>query len=178
MASPRAIALDPREGLLFWTDWDNTDPRIERCSMAGEYRQKIVWVTHVNGAWPNGLTLDYTLKRVYWIDARSDSIHTVDYDGGDHHMVIKDHETLSHPFSISVFENHVYWTDWRTNSVIRANKWNGTDLSVLQRTLTQPFGIQILHSSRQPVDGPNPCDKDNGGCSHLCLLRYLFNHSL
>lgn len=44
MSSPRAIALDPREGLLFWTDWDNNDPRIERCSMAGEQRKIIFHV--------------------------------------------------------------------------------------------------------------------------------------
>lgn len=42
--NPRAIALDPREGLLFWTDWDKNDPRLERCSMAGEYRRTIVQV--------------------------------------------------------------------------------------------------------------------------------------
>lgn len=170
MSSPRAIALDPLEGLLFWTDWDLNEPRLERCSMAGEYRKTIVQVDRVQGAWPNGITLDYTLKRVYWIDARSDSIHTTNYDGGDHHLVIRDQETLSHPFSISVFENHVYWTDWRTNSVIRANKWNGSDLGVLTKTLTQPFGISVLHSSRQPRDGFNPCSNSNGGCSHLCLL--------
>lgn len=171
MASPRAIALDPRDGLLFWTDWDSADARIERCSMAGEQRTVITHVAHVRGAWPNGLTLDYTLRRVYWIDARSDSIHTVDYNGGDHHLVLRDQETLSHPFSISVFENYVYWTDWRTNAVIRANKWNGSDIAILQRTQSQPFGVQVLHPSRQPLlaSGANPC-ATNGGCSHLCLL--------
>lgn len=69
-----------------------------------------------------------------------------------------------------MFENHVYWTDWRTNSVMRANKWNGSDMTAIDRTSSQPFGIQILHSSRQPRDGFSPCAKDNGGCSHLCLL--------
>lgn len=122
------------------------------------------------GAWPNGLTLDYTAKRVYWIDARSDSIHTTNYDGDQHHLVLRDQETLSHPFSISLFENHIYWTDWRTNSVIRANKWNGSDIAVIDHTSSQPFGIQILHSSRQPTDGVNPCGNNNGGCSHLCLI--------
>ena len=47
------------------------------------------------------------------------------------------------PFAIALFENHVYWTDWRTNSVIRANKRNGSDVTVIQRTLTQPFDIQV-----------------------------------
>lgn len=170
MVNPRAIALDPMEGLLFWTDWEEGAPRLERCTMAGEDRTTIKYVGS-DGGWPNGITLDYVLKRVYWIDARSDSIHTINYNGLDHHLVIKDQEVLSHPFSITLFDNYVYWTDWRTNSVIRANKWNGTDVTVIQRTQSQPFGIQILHSSRQPNDRTNnPCAMNNGGCSHLCLL--------
>lgn len=170
MSSPRAIAVDPREGLLFWTDWDKINPRVERCSMAGEYRQTIVNVEIFFGGWPNGLTLDYVQKRVYWNDAHSNSIHTTNYDGGDHHLVLRDPETLSHPFSISLFENHVYWTEWRPSSVMRANKWNGSDVTIIDRTPSQPFDIQILHSSRQPRDVTNPCGDNNGGCSHLCLL--------
>lgn len=171
MESPRAIALDPRYGVLFWTDWDANSPRIERCSMAGQNRYTVVQVDKLtDGAWPNGLTLDYDLRRIYWIDARSDSIHTTTYEGADHHEVIRGHEMLTHPFAIALFGNYVYWTDWRTNSVIRANKWNGGQISVIQRTLTQPFDIQILHPSRQPRI-PNPCGENNGGCSHLCLLN-------
>ena len=36
MESPRSLALDPRVGLLFWTDWDAAAPRIESCDMSGE----------------------------------------------------------------------------------------------------------------------------------------------
>ena len=172
MESPRAIALDPRNGLLFWTDWDLNAPRIERCTMAGQHRLTVVFVDELtNGAWPNGLTLDYTSRRIYWIDARSVSIHTTNYDGKDHHEVIRDHEKLSHPFAIALFENFVYWTDWRTNNVFRANKWNGKDITLIQRTSTQPFDIKILHPSRQPNDYVSPCKNNNGGCSHLCLLN-------
>ncbi|KAK6630731.1 hypothetical protein RUM44_002900 [Polyplax serrata] len=173
MDSPRAIALDPRDGYLFWSDWDANAPRIERCSMSGTHRKRVLRVDQItDGAWPNGLTLDYVLRRIYWIDARSDSIHTTTYDGLSHKEVIRGHETLTHPFSIAVFENYVYWTDWRTNSVIRANKWNGSGLYVIQKTLTQPFDVQILHPSRQPRDKnkPSPCEKNNGNCSHLCLI--------
>lgn len=112
----------------------------------------------------------HLIFRIYWADARSDSIHTCNYDGNDHHEVISNQEFLSHPFAISLFENYVYWTDWRTNSVMRANKWTGGDVMVIQRTLTQPFDIKIMHPSRQPP-GENPCGKNNGGCSHLCLIH-------
>ena len=63
-------------GLLFWTDWDKDIPRIECADMSGMNRKVIFNVTtYKNGAWPNGLSLDYILKRLYWIDARADSIH-------------------------------------------------------------------------------------------------------
>lgn len=102
-------------------DWDKNDPRIERCSMAGEYRRTIRQVDKSFGGWPNGLTLDYAQKRIYYIDAHSDSIHTTNYDGSDHHLVIRDQETLSHPFSISLFENYVYWTG-KTKSLPKYTK--------------------------------------------------------
>ncbi|GBP36075.1 Low-density lipoprotein receptor-related protein 1 [Eumeta japonica] len=172
MESPRAIAADPRKGYLFWTDWEQQAPRIERCTLAGTERITVVRVDWVaRGAWPNGITLDYAAERVYWIDARSDSIHTTLYDGSAHREVLRGHETLSHPFALTLFESHVYWTDWRSNSVVRADKWRGGDVAVVQRTLTQPFDLKVVHPSRQPRGAPHPCETDNGGCSHLCLVE-------
>lgn len=60
-------------------------PRIERASMSGTNRRVIVTIDGIG--WPNGLTLDYIARRVYWIDAKSDSIHTVLYDGTRPEMV-------------------------------------------------------------------------------------------
>lgn len=62
--------------------------RIESCSMSGEGRRVVFRVSEVEGGgWPNGLTLDYALRRIYWIDAKSHSIHTALYDGSDHRQV-------------------------------------------------------------------------------------------
>ncbi|KAI1293709.1 Prolow-density lipoprotein receptor-related protein 1 [Halotydeus destructor] len=177
MESPRAIALDPRYGLMFWTDWDSEAPRIESASMSGEERRIVMHVDKKDTAWPNGLTLDYVALRVYWIDARSDSIQTVKYDGSEYKQILRGHEFITHPFAIALFGNFVYWTDWRANSVFRANKWNGKDIQMIQRAMGQPFDVQIYHPSRQPISTPegnvtSPCGTDtNGGCSHLCLLN-------
>lgn len=73
MESPRAVAVDPRDGYLFWSDWDNTNPRIERCSLAGRDRKAVVYILELtDGGWPNGLTLDYDMRRVM-----SDFIQTI-----------------------------------------------------------------------------------------------------
>ncbi|XP_076069558.1 LDL receptor protein 1 isoform X2 [Oratosquilla oratoria] len=177
MESPRAISLDPRVGMLFWTDWESGKARIESCSMSGEGRRTVVNISSITGGgWPNGMTLDYALRRMYWIDAKSDSIHTAMYDGSDHRQILR-HEKMSHPFAISLFGNKVYWTDWRTNSVLSADKFNGSGMVSIQRTITQPFDIHVLHPSRQPRDGVvNPCAENNGGCSHLCLLSFNGTH--
>ena len=173
MSRPRGLALDPREAVMFWTDWDSAGPRIESCAMDGRpsSRVTVFRVASYGGAWPNGLTVDYQAVRLYWTDARSDSIHSSRYDGSDHHEIIRGDSHLSHPFSVAVFESHIFWTDWRSSSLLRANKWNGSDVRVIERTISKPYGIKIVHPSLQPrARAKHPCETDNGGCSHLCLL--------
>ncbi|MFH4984421.1 hypothetical protein AB6A40_011130, partial [Gnathostoma spinigerum] len=120
MKNLRALTLDPSKGLMFWTDWEETNPRIERATMAGNDRKIVFRVLEVtSGGWPNGLTCDYFAERLYWIDAKSDSIHTIKYDGTDHREIIRDSSRLAHPFAITVFENNVYWSDWRVTAIIR-----------------------------------------------------------
>ncbi|XP_042180439.1 low-density lipoprotein receptor-related protein 1-like isoform X1 [Oncorhynchus tshawytscha] len=169
---PRAIALDPRYGILFWTDWDASMPRIEAASMSGEGRRTIHKETG-NGGWPNGLTVDYLELRILWIDARSDAIYSAKYDGSGLIEVLRGHEYLSHPFAVTMYGGEVYWTDWRTNTLAKANKWTGNNVTVVQRTNTQPFDLQVYHPSRQP-QAPNPCaaNDEMRPCSHLCLINY------
>uniref|UniRef100_A0A6G1SPS9 Low-density lipoprotein receptor-related protein 1 n=1 Tax=Aceria tosichella TaxID=561515 RepID=A0A6G1SPS9_9ACAR len=173
MESPRAISVDPRYGLLFWTDWDKKNPRIERATMSGHDRRTIVDIKEVNGGWPNGLTLDYEALKIYWIDANSDSIHVVDYEGNNPKALLRKTKSLGHPFAITLYENNLYWTDWKTNFISTASKVDGSDHKTnIQRHQTRLFDIKVFHPSRQPKveDNLNPCAINNGNCSHLCLL--------
>lgn len=81
---------------------------------------------------------------------RSDAIYSALYDGTGMIEIIRGHEYLSHPFAVSLFGSEVYWTDWRTNTLSKANKWTGQNVSVIQKTSAQPFDLQIYHPSRQP----------------------------
>ncbi|XP_016375775.1 low-density lipoprotein receptor-related protein 1B-like [Sinocyclocheilus rhinocerous] len=158
--------------MLFWTDWDATFPRIEATSMSGSGRH-VVYKDMEFGAWPNGLTLDHQERRIVWTDARSDAIYSALYDGTGVIEILRGHEYLSHPFAVSLFGGGVYWTDWRTNTLARANKWTGHNVTVIQKTSAQPFDLEIYHPSRQP-QASNPCEDNDGRgpCSHLCLIDY------
>jgi integrin beta 2 len=121
MGNLRALAIDPSVGLLFWTDWLQTNPRIEMATMSGNNR-KVLYQIKDNGGWANGLACDYISRRLYWVDAKSDSIHTINYDGTDKRQIIHDAIHLAHPFSIDVFENNVFFSDWRSKSLYRVSK--------------------------------------------------------
>jgi low density lipoprotein-related protein 2 len=54
-------------------------------------------------------------------------------------------------------------------AVSRANKWTGENYMVLRNTTHRPYDLHVYHPLRQAAY-PNPCGKNNGGCSGLCLL--------
>lgn len=72
-----------RARYLFWTDWGQ-NPKIERSGMDGIGRKVII---SENLYWPNGLTLDYPNRRLYFTDARLDFIEFCNYDGSGRRKV-------------------------------------------------------------------------------------------
>lgn len=85
---------------IYWTDWGNT-PRIEYANMDGSNR-RVIADTHL--FWPNGLTIDYAGRRMYWVDAKHHVIERADLDGRNRKAVIS-HGELSSLSSISSFLN-------------------------------------------------------------------------
>ncbi|CAI2303826.1 unnamed protein product [Caenorhabditis sp. 36 PRJEB53466] len=169
MGNARALTIDVEEGLMFWTDWQEARPRIERATLAGKNRMVIWKILDVaNAGWPNGIACDTISKRVYWVDAKSDSIHTITYEGQDHVIVFRDSERLGHAFGIDVYEGHVYFTDWRTNTISKVDKWGGGNVSVIERVATQPFSMKIVHRSKQKMQLKNACDGFE--CNGICLI--------
>ena len=91
---------------LFWGDW-GTEPKIERSRLDGSNRTTII---DLDIAWPNGLTIDYEESRLYWCEAKHDVIYSADFDGNNIVKVV-DKVGIQDPFSITVFNEHIYWTD-------------------------------------------------------------------
>ncbi|KJH47920.1 Low-density lipoprotein receptor repeat class B [Dictyocaulus viviparus] len=168
LEEPRAIAVDPEMGLIFWTDWGK-EARIERAGMDGQHRTVIVKGERVK--WPNGLALDYIDKRVYWADAKVKSIFSCDYWGRDIKIILHSHQYLRHPFSIAVFEDRIYYTDWEHDGVITINKFTGGEMRTVMQKVSTPMTVRIYHKLAQPKL-PNKCD--NSGCNEMCLPRAVY----
>lgn len=62
------------------------------------------------------------------VDAKLNVISSCNYDGTGRNIVLHSTDTLRHPFSVTTFEDYVFWTDWDKEAVFRANKFNGKDV--------------------------------------------------
>ena len=167
ISDPRAIVVHPGIGYLYYTTW-NLQTYIGRMGLDGSNFSRIVTYEE-RLAWPNALTIDYFTNKLYWADAHLDYIAYSDLDGKNRHVVLSDPLKVPHVFAISVFDDFIFWSDWNLKSINRANKWTGSNFTVLRNTTHRPYDIHVYHPLRQ-IDYPNPCAVNNGGCSNLCLL--------
>ena len=131
---------------MFWSDWGES-PKIEKCGMNGDLktRRKIV-TTHI--LWPNALTIDYTLDRLWWADAKLHTIESSDMFGTQRKIVLS--EDIHHPFALTVFHNYMYWTDWEKEAIYKANKFTGEERSTVRENVFAPMDIHVYHELRQP----------------------------
>ena len=98
--------------------------------------------------WPNGLTIDYANDKLYWVDAKHHVIEYANFDGSGRRTVIS--KGLPHPFAIALFEDSIFWTDWHTKSISRANKFDGSAVETVRNELYFPMDIHAVHPLRQP----------------------------
>ncbi|VVC34061.1 Hypothetical protein CINCED_3A006126 [Cinara cedri] len=167
---PRAIAVSPIDGFMYWTDWGKI-PMIAKSGMDGSLPQ--MFVTN-DIHWPNGIHVDYIGKRIYWVDAKLQVIESIKLDKSDRRVVIT--ESVDHPFSVTVFENKLYWSDWSGKEIKVCDKFTGKDRkSLVHETHSRVYGMQIFHPSLFKSQTPNLCE--TAKCSDMCLLAPKTNVS-
>ncbi|XP_072048711.1 LOW QUALITY PROTEIN: sortilin-related receptor-like [Amphiura filiformis] len=158
---PRALALDPKRGYMYWTDWGAT-PKIVKAYMDGTHPADLI----TGGLhWPNGITIDEQTSRLYWTDAYLDRIEMAFLDGTHREVLIS--ENVPHPYAIGVYKNLIYWDDWSQEAILKANKYDGSHRETVLEHLEGIMDLKVFHNASQ--QGDNPCTKGSGGCSNLCV---------
>lgn len=166
---PASIALDPSKGMMYWSSWGET-PLIEAANLDGSKRK--VFVRDVGKA--NGLTVDFTTRRLYWtdLDKMSISYATLDIQGYVRTVVQTESSKL---YSLTLHKDQIYWTDWTAGVIEKANKDDGLGRSIVQSNIADVMDILVFQDfgvgyNDAIAAGTNPCAIDNGGCSELCLF--------
>ena len=136
---------------------------IARSTLVGSNYKRII-TTDIK--WPNGLSIDYEQERIYWADAYYNKIESSDFDGNYRQVL----SMAIHPFALTVHGHFLYWSDWSTKSIYRAEKYRGSNtVALVQNLPKRPMDLQIWSEQRQRC-AYNPCGVFNGGCSHICSV--------
>ena len=108
---------------MFWSNWGN-EGSIIKSQMDGLFAKPIV---SKNLHWPNGLAIDHANARLYWSDAKSDLIESVDLDGRDRRIIRS--AGTGHHFSLDLFGDTLYWSDWEAKEIHVSRMWHVAGLS-------------------------------------------------
>ncbi|KAL3891055.1 hypothetical protein ACJMK2_003318, partial [Sinanodonta woodiana] len=157
---PHALALDPSDALLFWSDIGRFTT-IEVSSLSGRNRKTIVISNLLR---TNGLTADHQGHRLYFADTERDTVETVTYDGTDRKILLA--KARSSLIDVAVYQDSLYVADMGALYVI--NKTNGNAFSMeIGEDDFGYAGVAVFHEEAQPVT--DRCQ--DYGCAHICLME-------
>ena len=127
---------------MYWTDWGK-HPRIERATLDGSHRITLV---NTSVVWPNGLTIDYLSRKIYWADAKLDKIEVMNFHGRNRRIILD--KRVPHIFSLTVLGDRLYWTDWHKRAVESVNKRTLNDRKTIIDSLPDLMGLKAVNLGR------------------------------
>ncbi|KAL4217508.1 Low-density lipoprotein receptor-related protein 1B [Mactra antiquata] len=167
LRNPISLTLDPLEGKLFWIDRPgdvfNEKASIETYSIVTNTHSSILNVSITrnikDGGRPGNLVADVMDKKLYFIDARSEALYSINYDGSDFRELISKDGYFSEPWSLVVHGGMVIWTD--SLSLFWANKTTGEDILSLKTFDSSPPRNIKVYGARDRTIGKIAYDRNS-----------------
>ncbi|KAG1656301.1 Low-density lipoprotein receptor-related protein 4 [Nymphon striatum] len=165
--SAYGIAVDSTGRKIYWTD--AIKQKIEVSTLDGSLRKVLIGR---NLDSPRAIVLHYhygyvSVEETLLLIATyyDEVIEASDLEGKNRRVLVS---SVQHPYGVTILGEHVYWTDWELQAVVRASKETGGGRQILQDGVP---GLMDIHAVQLHNIERSACGTDNGGCSHLCLRQ-------
>nr|XP_033488398.1 pro-epidermal growth factor isoform X2 [Epinephelus lanceolatus] len=167
---PSLINVDPNNRFLFWLSGGIT-PSIQRSDVTGQMKTTLIKTAEQLEA----LSIDRVDKRLFWVQfglQGESAIGSCDYNGNVLHII--DHPFRSHSLGISLFREHLYYTDAASRVIKEVNKYTGGEpINVNKKQMAKPaVTIKVVHPLNQPMADSQStfpgCDEQSGNCVNVC----------
>uniref|UniRef100_A0A4W6E5T0 Low density lipoprotein receptor-related protein 2b n=1 Tax=Lates calcarifer TaxID=8187 RepID=A0A4W6E5T0_LATCA len=163
LRNPKGIAVHPNAGYLFWSDW---------------YRPAVIMRGYTDGSnaiplvnttlgWPYGLSVDYTMDRLYWVDSVLDQIGHISIEGNDR-QTFTDIGQITQPYSLTIYSDYLYVSDTRTRAIFEMRKRDGGGNIMIRQGVSGIMNIKAYMADLHAMT--SQCNLvPNGRCSHFCF---------
>lgn len=169
---PRRIALEPRSGFMFILTDLNGVKNLYRSNMDGSSKKLLI--TNVGS---DELSIDREHRRIFWANTEQKVIESADYDGQNKAFVMK----IQGKVSVAVYNNQLFWITHdggpSSKNIIHYCKLHENsceEKTIRQTKLEKPThkidSLKIARTPHNHIKQTNPCEPNNAGCQHLCLL--------
>uniref|UniRef100_A0A8C7KAC0 Low density lipoprotein receptor-related protein 6 n=2 Tax=Oncorhynchus kisutch TaxID=8019 RepID=A0A8C7KAC0_ONCKI len=160
---PRAIVVNPERGYMYFTNLQERSPKIERAALDGTERE-VLFFSGLGK--PVALAIDNEVGKLFWVDSDLRRIESSDLSGANR-IVIEDSNILQ-PVGLTVFGNHLYWIDRQQQMIERIHKTTREGRTKIQARIAS---LSDIHAVYDLDMSKHPCTWDNGGCSHICIVK-------
>lgn len=164
---PKNIALDPKRGLMCWTDIATSSTKtsyIGCANMDGTSKFTLVG-KDINS--PNGIVFDYSSERVYWADADLSRIESVKLDGSDRRILVV--EPGAALVGLDISPPYLYYVGRNKQQITKIDLGSNTKVSFMNdiHALGRIESVRVSPIQTQPLN--TYCATKNGECALFCL---------
>ncbi|KAL4696789.1 hypothetical protein H8959_002487, partial [Pygathrix nigripes] len=138
MKNTIAIGVDPQEGKVYWSD--STLHRISRANLDGSQHEDIITIGLQT---TDGLAVDAIGRK---------RIEAADLNGANRHTLVS---PVQHPYGLTLLDSYIYWTDWQTRSIHRADKGTGSNVVLVRSNLPGLMDIQAVDRAQPLAVAPS-----------------------
>lgn len=164
VSKPKALALDPMDGKIFWIDEGGfgVPTKIGRVNFSGS--NPIILKEDIDK--PESIAIDLEKRQIYYSTQYPPTVCVMGYNGEEHKIILTENDAISRPKSLGVLDSRLYYLDPVYEKIVRVDLPRGDNPKIIIDN-EQELKNMMIYKKRSTVQ--HPCLTNNGGCEHLCI---------